>query len=208
MVVNYYRMELSSGPRNVLFDVWRLVRVVEVLLDDALADAGINAADYGLYSLLVTQPRSSLSRLAELSGTPPTTLSRRLRTLEGVGHVVRTPDADDRRAQLFELTDAGRATHKRAMPLFTAALRAVEKTLGDDLPLTQTGLRLLERAVRRELGETDPDGWPSSETSSTAGSITYGGPRLTASQEAEVRAHIAWLRYRDGTATPDGRSGA
>lgn len=193
-------MKINSGPRNVLFDVWRLVRVAEALLDDALADAGIDAADYGLYSLLVAQPRSSLSRLAELSGTPPTTLSRRLRALEGAGHVVRTPDADDRRAQLFELTDAGRAVQEAAMPLFAGALQTIEKTLGDDLSLTQTGLRLLERAVRRELGETEPDEWPSTEATAVAGSITYGGPRLTAGQEAEVRDHIAWLRFRDGRA--------
>ena len=200
MVVKYHSMEITSGPRNVLFDVWRLVRVVEVLLDDALADAGIDAADYGLYSLLVVQPRSSLSRLAELSGTPPTTLSRRLHALEAAGHVVRTPDADDRRAQQFELTNAGHTVLKKAMPLFAAALRAIEKTLGDDLGLTQTGLRLLERAVRRELGDTEPDEWPSTEAAPVAGSITYGGTQLTASQEAEVRDHIAWLRFRDGRA--------
>ncbi|HEX6196880.1 MAG TPA: MarR family winged helix-turn-helix transcriptional regulator [Jiangellaceae bacterium] len=193
-------MGLSTGPRNVLFDVWRLARVVGALLDDALADAGIDSADYGLYSLLVVQPRSSLSRLAELSGTPPTTLSRRLRALEAAGHVVRMPDADDRRAQLFELTAAGRAVQETAMPLFAGVLQAIEKTLGDDLLLTQTGLRLLERAVRLELGDAEPDEWPSAAAASDGGSITYGGPPLTAGQEAEVRDHIAWLRFRDGGA--------
>jgi DNA-binding MarR family transcriptional regulator len=58
-------------------------------------------------------------------------VTRQLRQLERIGHVVRIADPDDRRAQLVQLTDAGLAAVER---IREASRRGVELALADWTP--------------------------------------------------------------------------
>jgi DNA-binding MarR family transcriptional regulator len=60
--------------------------------------------------------------LAEQTGHDVSTISRHLRSLEDDGLLARTPDPDDRRASLLEVTASGRDYLDRAVAVRTAML--------------------------------------------------------------------------------------
>jgi DNA-binding MarR family transcriptional regulator len=81
--------------------------------------------------------------LAEQTGHDVSTISRHLRSLEDDGLLTRSPDPDDRRASLLEVTESGRAYLDRAVTLRTAML--ADATAGWDPADVTTLTRLLHR---------------------------------------------------------------
>jgi DNA-binding MarR family transcriptional regulator len=130
----------DEAPTNVLFDVWRLSRAANALLDDALSPSGLTADEFAVYSVLRAGPLSP-SALAQWMTAPPTTVSSYVKRFEARGHVARVPHPEDRRSYRLALTPDGVAAHERAGRRFLPFLRAVESALGG--PAT--------RAVRSDL---------------------------------------------------------
>ena len=81
--------------------------------------------------------------LAEQTGHDLSTISRHLRSLEDDGLLTRSPDPDDRRASLLEVTGSGRAYLDRAVALRTAMLADATADWDPDDVATLT--RLLHR---------------------------------------------------------------
>lgn len=70
--------------------------------------AGIDQHTYWTLSLIALRGPLRLRELAEASGLDNSTVSRQVCNLEQRGWLQRTPDPHDGRAQLIDLSDAGR----------------------------------------------------------------------------------------------------
>jgi DNA-binding MarR family transcriptional regulator len=102
------------------------------------------APDAAAAQLSATSPGAmSITALARRLGLDRSTLGRNLRPLIKAGLVVMEGGAD-RRAHTLALTDAGRATLEKAIPLWREAQRHVSEKLGRDKV----------RALRATLDET------------------------------------------------------
>jgi DNA-binding MarR family transcriptional regulator len=87
----------------------------------------------------------ALGELAERMVMDPTTLTRNLRPLETRRLLRSAPGAHDRRLRVIEISAAGRAALRRALPLWRKAQAQVEGALGSR---DAAALRaLLERAA-------------------------------------------------------------
>jgi DNA-binding MarR family transcriptional regulator len=97
-------------------EVLALERELTVLLRRARASSAemaravhpdLEPAAYGLLVCLEETGRRRATDLAGYIGVGKATMSRQLRSLEGLGFVAREPDPDDGRASLLHLTDRG-----------------------------------------------------------------------------------------------------
>lgn len=176
---------------NVLFDVWRLSRRVDALLDRALTEADISPSDFGLYSLLAVDGPLTPSELARRSASPATTISQALQRLERRGHARRRPNPEDARSTLVELTDAGRDLHGRAAEPFVDVLAELGRELAGDAGPVRSALHRLEVAIAALMGEPPPD---APELPSPLAATA--DEELTPQQQRELQAFAAWLRWR------------
>jgi DNA-binding MarR family transcriptional regulator len=80
----------------------------------ALAPYGIDSRELGVLLVIAGREPTSQQQAAQRLGIDRTTMVAMLDTLEGKGLVSRHPDADDRRRNVVELTDAGKDTLRRA----------------------------------------------------------------------------------------------
>ena len=104
----------------------QLVNLLPQALDRQLrADAGISHVYYMVLALLSEAPGQQLrmSVLAARTATSLSRLSHAVAALEERGWVVRSPCPDDRRGQLAELTDDGRALLRETAPGHVAEVR-------------------------------------------------------------------------------------
>lgn len=86
------------------------------------AEEGLTPAQSGLLATLVRQGPTRAGDLAACEGLNPTMLSRMLGALEEQGLVLRSPDADDRRATRVEATTTGKRLIGRVRNRHRAAL--------------------------------------------------------------------------------------
>jgi DNA-binding MarR family transcriptional regulator len=184
---------------TLLFDLWLVNHLATGILDLALADSGLSADDFGLYSLLMGAGPATPTQLARWTGMRPTTLSAALKRMEQRGDITRLPNPGDRRSSLIALSDAGRAKHVAAQPAFHRAMRAISAALApaeDDIRLD---LQRLDAALR-QLASLDARPYAVEIDGTSAGrpdapqSLRYTGSPLTPEEEAEARRHLDWLR--------------
>jgi DNA-binding MarR family transcriptional regulator len=91
----------------------------------ALAPYVINGRELAVLLVLSDGPPASQQQAAQRLAIDRTTMVAMLDTLEGKGLVSRHPDADDRRRNVVELTDAGRDILQRAVKASDDAERAL-----------------------------------------------------------------------------------
>lgn len=131
---------------NVLFSAWLASRAVNDLVDQAVADAGLTADEFAIYSLLVSGPITP-TELATWMAAPPTTISSTVKRLEARGHLRREPNPDDGRSYRIGLTTAGRRAHRDAGERFLPVLAEVEAALGRSEASVTRSLEALRTAV-------------------------------------------------------------
>jgi MarR family transcriptional regulator, transcriptional regulator for hemolysin len=85
----------------------RTARVVSQAFDRAMAEAGGSASTWQVLVLVRAQKWGTQAAMAEEMGITGATLTHHLNMLENRGLVRRWRDADNRRVQHVELTDAG-----------------------------------------------------------------------------------------------------
>jgi DNA-binding MarR family transcriptional regulator len=105
-----------------------------------LAARGLSMWAYVALTHLVEGPAPTQIALAEQMGYDKTRLIAILDELADEGLVERTPDPEDRRARIVQLTAAGRARHLQAR----SDIRAMESEMLD-------GLSSTEQAMLREI---------------------------------------------------------
>ena len=143
---------VGSDASNVLFDVWLASRSATGVLDAALAEAGLTADEFGIYSVLRGADGITPSDLARWMCAPPTTVSSYVKRFEGRGHLRRDPNPDDGRSSLLRLTRDGARAQARAATVFAPVLEAVQADLGSDEAAVRRALAALARALGSAAG--------------------------------------------------------
>jgi len=140
--------ELAEAPATVLAacactSLRRAARLVTHRYDATLASSGLRLSQFTLLLACAVEEAATIGAIADRLDLDRTTLTRTLRRLSESDHVEIVRGAD-RRARRVSLTDHGRATLKRALPLWAAAERDLAAALGwDDLEGLMTSLRRL-----------------------------------------------------------------
>ena len=109
----------------------RASRGVTRIYDEALADVGLNAAQFSLLRNLQRLGRPSISALAEAMGLDRSTLGRNLRVVEGRG-LLQLGGGSDQRSRQVALTDAGVRVLEQGAPLWERAQQELALRLGAD----------------------------------------------------------------------------
>ena len=119
------------GKTCACYNLRRAARAITKLYDDFLRPSGLRTTQFSL--LMATRLRGpvTLSKLASLTVTERTTLSRNLTIIENRG-LIRIDPGSDRRERQVTLTEQGREALLEAIPLWEKAQTHVEKELGDD----------------------------------------------------------------------------
>lgn len=97
--------------------------------DEALAQAGVNIAQFSLLRKLRRHGAMSLTALAELVELDRSTLGRNLRVLEKMGLVALNAGTDQRQA-VAALSEAGRETLTTGDPLWERAQADMAEKIG------------------------------------------------------------------------------
>ena len=142
-----------APPRNpnILLRMFTTGQLANQLLARELDPLGISPNQFGVTSVIGVFGPITPTELAGRLGMAPTTLSAWIRRLTDAGHVRRTPNPDDGRSYLLELTEAGREAMAEAGPRFETALRTLETELGDEVGAVGDAGAALEAALRRVL---------------------------------------------------------
>jgi DNA-binding MarR family transcriptional regulator len=122
---------------------------LERLHEAHLEPYGINARELAVLLLLADREPESQQQAAQRLGVDRTTMVGLLDAVEAKGLVVRRPDPTDRRRNVVELTDRGRATLGHA----TRASDEAEQELLADLSKADAA-RLRETLARLATGES------------------------------------------------------
>ncbi len=119
-----------------------MTRVINTIYDDALRPVNLHAGQLALMWAIVAMEPVEMGKLAEVTITDQTTLSRTVAKLQDA-RLVQMRAGSDRRVKVVKLTAAGRRRFGQAMPLWEGAQRQAAELL----PLA--GIRTLARDVRK-----------------------------------------------------------
>lgn len=122
--------------RCLCLHVQQAARALGRRFDDALKPVGLT---HGQYSLLISlnRPAPTIGETAYLLAMDRTTLTANLKPLERRGLLVQRPDDKDKRNRRLHLTELGRETLKKAVPIWRATHDDIDAMLAGD----QTALR-------------------------------------------------------------------
>lgn len=125
--INYKQI----NPRCSCFNLRKATRAITQYYDHCLEPAGIRATQF---TLLVSMASVSARTLTEMASTlvmDRTTLTRNLKPLEKLGYI-QTVEPRDKRSKAYALTDKGRETLVKGVPMWQAAQHKVINGLGSD----------------------------------------------------------------------------
>ncbi|HKK07985.1 MAG TPA: MarR family transcriptional regulator [Gemmatimonadota bacterium] len=117
------------------FRVRRVSRALTRLYDEALRPLEIQATQLTVLNAiaLLEERNAPMGELADVLAMDVTTLSRNLRPLRKAGLVRSERSEADRRVRLVKVTEEGRRTLERALPLWQEAHERVVEVLGPEL---------------------------------------------------------------------------
>jgi DNA-binding MarR family transcriptional regulator len=119
---------------------------------------GMSTTKLGVLGQLHREGPATATALAAYLRIQPQSLTRLLADLEEQGHIVRRPDAVDRRQVRIEITDAGSRTligdvHGRRAALARAMVATLTPTERD---LLRLAARLMDKLADADLGPDNP----------------------------------------------------
>jgi DNA-binding MarR family transcriptional regulator len=144
---------LDEREANVLFPLFVCGGLSSTLLNREIRESGLTPWEFGVLSGIGVWGPLTPSELARRVGLPPTTLSEHIARFVNRGLVTRTPNPEDGRSYLLELTDDGRQRHRQAGAGLHASLEAIAANLEVPPKDVRETLLVLERALRGALGQ-------------------------------------------------------
>ena len=121
----------EMGRSCACYNLRRATRAVTRLYDDFLRPSGLRTTQCSTLIAAKLQGPISLTKLAELTVTERTTLTRNLTVLHKKG-LIRIETGRDRRQRQVTITEQGEEALIAAIPLWEAAQAHVENGLGND----------------------------------------------------------------------------
>lgn len=122
----------AVNSRCCCFGMRRAMRATTQLYDKYLEPAGIRATQFTLLVELSLTNAKTLTEIARNLVMDRTTLTRNLKPLQALGFIS-VVQSVDRRSKGYTLTESGKATLERSMPLWAKAQDLVEGNMGQDL---------------------------------------------------------------------------
>ena len=117
------------GRSCACYNLRRASRAITRLYDDHLRTTGLKATQYAVLMAAHAGGPLPLTKLAHMTVTERTTLTRNLNVLEKKGYL-KIMAGEDRRERLVEITGDGRAVLMSAVPLWEQAQANIEERLG------------------------------------------------------------------------------
>lgn len=117
--------------------VQRAARALARRFDEALRPVELTNGQFSLLMSLNRPDPPSMTPVASLLAMDRTTLTAALKPLERRGLVRVTPDPNDRRGRLLQLTTKGQEALARAVPIWEATHRELETGLANAEQLRQ-----------------------------------------------------------------------
>jgi len=111
--------------------VQRAARSLARLFDEAFRPVGLTNGQFSMLMSLNRPMPARMREVAALLAMDRTTLTAALKTLERRGLLTVATDPKDRRGKLLTLTDAGRETLVRALPIWRETHAVLEQGLDD-----------------------------------------------------------------------------
>ena len=136
--------------RGPLLLAHALSQLTRTLLDEHLSDV-MSPGDYAVYSVISAEGRITPSKLAQVVGMPPTSLSYVIRQMQGRGDLRRLRNPDDGRSVLLELTPKGRRLTQRAASGFVRAIATFRAELDVEEPALLDHLEAMTAALERAI---------------------------------------------------------
>jgi DNA-binding MarR family transcriptional regulator len=144
---------LYRGPFLV---VHALSQLTGRLMGEHMAGSGMTPNDFAVYSVIHAEERITPSKLAQVLGMPPTTLSYVIRRIEDLGDLRRLPNPDDGRSVLLELTAKGHNLTHRATDGFASAISSFRAALSIDERHLLDQLEAMSAALETALAQPIP----------------------------------------------------
>jgi DNA-binding MarR family transcriptional regulator len=142
---------------SLLFDLFVLNQRVRRLMTAALADVGLRADEYAVYSLLLEQAPLTATEMARRMGMPLTTVLDYLRVMDDRRHLRRERHPRDGRAQQLSLTMAGITEQRRTNRAWEVMRVNLERSLPIPVKDARRALQALDDAVRAALARLEAD---------------------------------------------------
>jgi DNA-binding MarR family transcriptional regulator len=143
-------------PRGLLINTWIASELVDAVLARNLAEDGIDSGFYGTLSVIGVWGPLTPSDVAEMTGTPLTTVSDRLRRMVEAGDVERVAHPDDGRSHRVRLTKSGDAHWRQGWPALQRTIAQVEANLGRPVDDVLDTLDDLIDALRKAASQPSP----------------------------------------------------
>ncbi len=142
---------------SLLFDLFVLNQRVRRLMTAALADAGLRADEYAVYSLLFEQAPLTATEMARRMGMPLTTVLDYLSAMDDRRHLRRERHPRDGRAQQLSLTLAGITAQRRTNRAWEVMRANLERSLPVPANDVRRALQALDDAVIAALARQEAD---------------------------------------------------
>ena len=142
---------------SLLFHLFAAEQRVRTLLTNAMADCGLRADEYAVYSVLFDEGPHAPTDVAKRVGMPPTTMSHYVRAMLERGHVEREIVASDRRSYWLRLTESGFAAHAKASRAFAEADRRFMAAFGAGEPDALAVLASIGQAAAQAAAQLTAD---------------------------------------------------
>jgi len=137
--------------RGPLLLVYALFQQTAQLLDEHIDMSRMPGRSFAVYSVVGAEGPTTPSRLAEILGMPPTSLSYTLRRMHEAGHLRRVPNPGDGRSVLVTLTARGRRVLDEALGGFQEAIAGFRAELDVDEAELLRHLEAMSGALDRAI---------------------------------------------------------
>ena len=125
----------STSEACIATRVRQLSRIITRVYDDAMRSHGITASQFTLLTQLAQQDGITAAEIGLSLDIEKSTLSRNLKRLLALGHIIMDPPAG-RRGRGLHLTPKGQAVIKEAYPVWQAAQRRATDVMGSSSKAT------------------------------------------------------------------------
>jgi DNA-binding MarR family transcriptional regulator len=136
--------------RGPLLLAYALFQQTARLLDEHI-DSSRMGGSFAVYSVIGAAEPVTPTRLAEILGMPPTSLSYVIRQMHERGHLRRVRNPDDGRSVLLKLTPRGRRVLDDALKGFATAIGKFRRELEVDEPELLRHLEAMSDALERAI---------------------------------------------------------